>query len=356
MSRGEADVRTGEANGIRRAWERGAPAKDSATVQRTPRMAALERVARIAGTNLVRRGGIPALRPCNVEGARRAVVAASDEQIVLGSDLLLDRSALSQIGLIDRHAMWIPCGAGASVAEVERALRRVGLTLGSQPPEVFAGTVAEWLEGRFAGRRAMDGRLESAVAAVQGVLRDGTPIEARAAPRTAAGPGVMHLLLGGGGRCSWILGATLKARRVPLAEERIGLTGEPRALVDLLLAALRSAIPPNEARFLGRRRLELRCPASREDERAAIYRIRRAAAAARVVFDRTPDAEAAGPANEVPTVAIASLVLALEENEPLHLVRMARESCIAVGPRVRPRLEMQPAAEALLSKIAAQLV
>src|SRR5690606_27100006 len=156
----------------------------------------------------------------------------------------------------DPLAMWVHAGGGAQVREVEQALQRAGLTLGSQPPQVFDGTVAAWLEGPLAGRRAMDGRLEPGVAGVQGVLRDGTPVDSRPAPRSAAGPSVAHLLLGGGARCGFLLGATLKARRLPASQERLRLEGDAATLVRLLLGTLRTLLPPIDACFLGPRRLE----------------------------------------------------------------------------------------------------
>lgn len=314
--------------------------------------AAWERIARAAGGALASIDGRSAIRPCSIEGARRAVAAAIEEGLRIGADVELDRSDLRQIGLVDRHAMWIPAGAGAIVADVEAALRRVGLTLGAQPPAVLAGTVGAWLEGPFAGRRAMDGRLESGVAAVQAVLRDGTPWDGRAAPRTAAGPGVAHLLLGGGARCGWILAATLKAQRLPPTTSWVAFSGPPDALARLLRGALHGVHAPLEARLLGPRRLELRLASDREDERAAIHRLRRTAAAAGLAIElpRVPPCE--GAAEEIATSALVARIEGLGSEEPLGLVRLAQESCVAVGRRVGAA----PASHAaLLARIAAHL-
>jgi len=296
-------------------------------------LARIERLSRLVGGALEIRDETLIARPCSVEAARRVVAAAASERIPLGEGgLVLDRGALRNVGLVDPRAMWIHAGAGARVRDVEQALQRAGLTLGSQPPAVFEGTVAAWLEGPFAGRRAMDGRLESGVAAVQAVLPDGRPLDTRPAPRSAAGPAVAHLILGGGSRCGFLLGATLKARRLPASEERILLEGETEGLLRLLLRALRGHLPPIEACFLGPRRLALRCGAAREDERAALHVLRRCAGQAGIRHGEAGELPPpGGEAWEVEPARLAAVVEGLGPDEPLHLVRMARESCIAVG-------------------------
>lgn len=312
----------------------------------------LQRITRSTGVPCRAAGGLPILAPHSVEEARRAVAAAAAEG--LAWELTLDRQALSQVGLVDRRAMWIGCGAGAQVAQVEAALLREGLTLGSQPEEILAGDVASWLEGPLAGRRSMDGRLESGVAAVQGVLRDGTPLDGRPAPRSALGPQVGHLLLGGGGRCGWVLGAVLKAQRQPLREEWIALEGGAEALLAVLHQALHLLPTPIEARFVGRQQLLLRCGAGRQDERLVIHRLcRQARAAGLQARPSLPPVEPVqGRAIELPWDRLALLVGNLAPAEGLQLVRLARESCVATTAR-----EIEPLAGhgALLERIAAAL-
>ncbi len=288
--------------------------------------------AEIVGSQVV-------VRPRSVDDARRVIACAAGLGHTFdGAQLVLDRAGLCYVGVVEPRSMWIRCGAGAKVATIEEALRRSRLTLGSQPPSVLGGTVADWLEGPYAGRRAMDGRLEPGVSAVDAVLHDGTPLVTRAARRSAAGPAVGQLILGGGGACGLLLCATLKARPLPRQIDHMALEGAPDILVRWMREALLGHLLPIEARMVGARRVELACPGAGEDEIVVLQRHRRRARELGLEVTRCdPFAMPSGAEAEVATDALHHL---LAEGRTVHLVRIARESVVAVGdlPAGTPRV------------------
>jgi FAD/FMN-containing dehydrogenase len=123
---------------------------------------------------------------------------------------LLELVALDRIASLDPATGIARVEAGCSVAALETAARRAGATLGPLLPSVRAGSVGAWLAGPTRGERAIPGaRRETAALSVAAVLADGHLAESRAAPRSATGPDLDHLALGGsGGLCviaaAWI--------------------------------------------------------------------------------------------------------------------------------------------------------
>lgn len=156
---------------------------------------------------------------------------------------------MNALGPIDEGAMWIRCGAQVPVAQVEMALQGRGMTLGSQPPSIFPGTVGSWLEGPWAGRRAVGGRLETAVAGLGAVVPDGGWYSSLPAPRSAAGPGLNHLFLGGGGRCGLIRYAWLKAGLLAGRLASVVLEGATASLCRILFQALLEGTAPLEVQW-----------------------------------------------------------------------------------------------------------
>jgi FAD/FMN-containing dehydrogenase len=78
-------------------------------------------------------------------------------------------------------------------------------------PSVRAGSVGAWLAGPTRGERGIPGsRRETAALSVAAVLADGRIAESRAAPRSATGPDLDHLALGGGGRLAVVAAAWIR--------------------------------------------------------------------------------------------------------------------------------------------------
>jgi FAD/FMN-containing dehydrogenase len=129
---------------------------------------------------------------------------------------LLELVALDRIASMDSATGIARVEAGCSVAAVETAARRAGATLGPLLPSVRAGSVGAWLAGPTRGERGIPGsRRETAALSIAAILADGHLAESRAAPRSATGPDLDHLALGGAGRLCVI--ATAWIRLFPAA-------------------------------------------------------------------------------------------------------------------------------------------
>lgn len=123
----------------------------------------------------------------------------------------LDLSRLSRVEVPDEKSCLIRVGAGASVREVEARAIQSGLTLGPLLPSTPYKKVGAWLAGPTRGERTVPpGRLETAALALEAVLADGSHYRSKETPRSATGPDLDHLLLGGEGRFGILTRVTLR--------------------------------------------------------------------------------------------------------------------------------------------------
>jgi FAD/FMN-containing dehydrogenase len=143
--------------------------------------------------------------PLRVRGSGDAPVHAPQ------GGVLLDMGSIDRIASVDGATGMARVEAGCSVAALEAAARRAGCTLGPLLPSVRAGSVGAWLAGPTRGERGVPGaRRETAALSVEAVLADGRLAESRAAPRSATGPDLDHLALGGGGRLCVVAAAWIR--------------------------------------------------------------------------------------------------------------------------------------------------
>ncbi|MHB8420355.1 MAG: FAD-binding oxidoreductase [Myxococcales bacterium] len=193
-----------------------------------------------------------ALPPRSPRGAKRKGVRPDSTAALLG--LLeesfrsgrqkgfegIDRSALDQIGPFDDQSALVEVGAGRRIGGLESRLRSHRLTLGALTPSLLAGSLADWVEGPHRSLRATgDGRLESAVFALEAALPDGSTFRTPAVPRSAAGPGLEALLYGGEARAALLLSATLRVQPAPAGRRRVLLRARS---IEPLLESLRQAL------------------------------------------------------------------------------------------------------------------
>lgn len=140
----------------------------------------------------------------------------------LHADAELYRAALSRIGAVEPQAGVIDADAGATLAAIDRAAQPHGLTLGPLSPRAWALELATFLEGPYAGLRpALGGRLEPLCLSLEAILPDGIPFVSKASPRSAAGPDLDALILGGEGRFGWVSRATLRLLPRPVSLRRV---------------------------------------------------------------------------------------------------------------------------------------
>lgn len=154
-----------------------------------------------------------------------------------GSDgtIGLDRSGLDAIRELDVLSGLITVEVGASVANVEGALREEGLTLGdghfSRPAEALGPALAA-------------GEGLPLVVSIGAVLADGTVFHTPVAPRRATGPNPDALLVGAGERLAILAWATLRAR--PRCDQRVslGFTGKGSAMLEATRTLYRGDVRP----------------------------------------------------------------------------------------------------------------
>ncbi len=163
----------------------------------------------------------------------------------------LDLSPMSAIDAPDEKTCLVRVGAGAKVREVEARAIQAGMSLGPLLPSSLNKTVGAWLAGPTRGERSIPpGRLETAALALEAVLAEGTFYRSKEAPRTATGPDLDHLLLGGEGRFGIITRATLRLLPRTLVEASAAREA-PSVLeaIDAIRRATRHNLMPVEARW-----------------------------------------------------------------------------------------------------------
>ncbi len=318
--------------------------------------AAEEALRAVPGGGVTAEGDALVARPIDAAAAAGILAASQAHGVPLSlrgslmpGAVRLDRSALDRVGPVDEPSLWIEVEAGARVSAVESTLRGRGLTLGPLPPSVFLGDVATWLEGPHAGRRAEDGRIGSSVAALVAALPIGAIYRGKPAPRSAAGPGLTHLLLGAGGVAGAILGATLRAQAVPPRLERAATRGAPAAAAAWLHELSATIRPPIDGTVIVEEGGLVLALSFAGDRHEAVRRkdraLSRAAALGLPAVD-PPGEDRREPLLEleVPREALAAAFGALPSGTRAQLVRIARESLVLHGG---PGLEAVPAGGAM---------
>lgn len=141
----------------------------------------------------------------------------------LGRDAVLSRRHFSEIQRVDRGdaAAWV--GAGVRLGDLEARLSSDSLSLGQLSPGAWGLELGAFLEGAYAGLRALPGgRLESVVSALTLMLPDGLTARLRTAPRRAMGPDLEALYLGSGGRLGIVLEAEIRCVFRPEVSRAVG--------------------------------------------------------------------------------------------------------------------------------------
>ena len=146
------------------------------------------------------------LRSGGGNGAARAAVESS-------------RRRLEEISRIDALSGVVEVGSGVELGRIERELRPRELSLGPLSPAMAGLEVGRFLEGPYAGLRALPGgALESSCIALTAIMPDGLRYVSRPSPRSATGPDLDALFLGGEGRFGVITSATLRLFGRPRTE------------------------------------------------------------------------------------------------------------------------------------------
>lgn len=166
------------------------------------------RAARETGTCLVPWGGGSGIVGGAVLG-RQAVV--------------VDLKRMRRIVEIDSVSLLARVEAGINGQELEDKLNARGFTLGHFPQSMRSATLGGWIAHRAAGTKSTRyGCIEAMVAGLTVVLPSGKRLELRPMPRSAAGPDLRQLFLGGEGTLGIVTEAYLRLHRLPECQEWLG--------------------------------------------------------------------------------------------------------------------------------------
>jgi FAD/FMN-containing dehydrogenase len=168
----------------------------------------------------------------------------------LTREVKLSRGAFDRLEAVEPKSCTVQAGAGMVLFELERQLEAHALSLGTFSPAALRLTVAEFLEGPYAGLKAVPvGRLEPLAVSLEAVLGDGRSVKTHFSPRSAQGPDLMALLLGGHGRIGLVLKARLRCVPAPETHQQVRLSfPSVESGVDALKAVLSDGCVPAKVR------------------------------------------------------------------------------------------------------------
>ncbi|TMF39189.1 MAG: FAD-binding oxidoreductase [Chloroflexi bacterium] len=131
-------------------------------------------------------------------------------------EIVLDMSAFDRVAEIDETNLVCSCEAGVNGYALEEQLNARGLTLGHYPSSLPGTTIGGLIATRSSGQESSRyGSIEDMVIGLSVVLADGTFAAPRPGPRSAVGPALHQLFVGGEGGLGVVLGAVLRVHRLP---------------------------------------------------------------------------------------------------------------------------------------------
>jgi FAD/FMN-containing dehydrogenase len=284
-------------------------------------------------------GGVLHLSPSSTEAMSETMRVARASGLAHGKDFVIERDRFDAVEAIDVTSCLAHAGAHVTLAQLESRLASAGLTLGRLTPHEASLRLGSWLEGPYAGLRAVPGgRLEPAALSVEAGLWTGHLYRSHPSPRSAAGPDLDALLLGAGGQVGLVSRAVVRALpRATTRERRAFAVASPGQAVALLQGLLRvEALPafaalagPADARVLMVEFFSLAYRVKRDGKRATLL----GASLGLASRDATPpDAVAQGAEAEVGWDGLEA-ALGQAGGGPVELYRIARESVVLRSPK-----------------------
>jgi alkyldihydroxyacetonephosphate synthase len=157
--------------------------------------------------------------PVTAAGGRSGVCGAS---VPVFGGVLLDLTALDELGEIDAESGVVCAGAGTFGPDLERVLNRDHqLTVGHFPQSFELATVGGWVACRGAGQYSTRyGKIEDMVVGLEVVLADGRVMRTGGAPAAATGPDLNQLFVGCEGTLGVITKVWLRAHPLATTERR----------------------------------------------------------------------------------------------------------------------------------------
>jgi FAD/FMN-containing dehydrogenase len=130
--------------------------------------------------------------------------------------ILVDQRRMTSVLQLDETSLVVHAQAGITGRALEEVLGRRGLTLGFFTLETFTLPLGSLLARRRPELAAANlGLVHGSCLGLSAVLADGQVVHSRVAPRHAAGPDLVQLLLGCEGALGILTAAVLRVHRIP---------------------------------------------------------------------------------------------------------------------------------------------
>jgi len=137
--------------------------------------------------------------------------------------ITLDLARLDRVLAVDPVSRTARIQAGATGPEIEAQLNARGFTLGHFPQSFEFSTLGGWIATRAAGQNSIGyGKIEHMTQALRVVTPVGI-IATKNTPATAAGPSILHLLIGSEGTYGVITEATMRIHPLPEVQDYRGI-------------------------------------------------------------------------------------------------------------------------------------
>jgi alkyldihydroxyacetonephosphate synthase len=136
----------------------------------------------------------------------------------LAGCVMVDTKRMAEVVELDEDSGLVTVGPGMIGQALEEWVGVRGWTLGHFPSSITISSVGGFAAARSAGQASTKyGKFERLVAGLEAVLADGTIVELKAQPASAAGPDLVGILLGSEGTLGLITQLTLRIQPKPEA-------------------------------------------------------------------------------------------------------------------------------------------
>lgn len=132
--------------------------------------------------------------------------------------IIIDLKRLNKVLKLDPLSLTVTVQSGILGGVLENELAMRGFTTGHYPQSLFSSTAGGWIAHRGIGTFSTKyGKMDDMVISMEVVLPDGSILETRSVPQSAAGPDLNRLFLGAEGVLGIVTTTTLKIHRLPQA-------------------------------------------------------------------------------------------------------------------------------------------
>lgn len=291
-----------------------------------------QRLQAIPGVHVHDQGGTLVVEPVTEHDLIQTLVALRLPE----SKVRLSLARMARIGNFNEASLTVSVDPGVQMAELEVAANQVGMTLGALSPGAKALCVGEFLEGAYGGMRAVPGgRLEPVSMALRVVTPDALATASHHSPRSAAGPELDALYLGGGRRFGVISQATMRLFPKASTSQRacFSFAAAP-SLVRALIATLQDGVvfshgvlEKRSARYVATMQIQGTAESIERDLQTFGHRATDAQGRG-AAFGADPVALAAAPEHALDW---RELRAALEAGSSLEVFRIAVDGVVAIG-------------------------